>query len=194
MKKPAMHYNSTSARMGVCNTRGDVSESTTETTCKRCQRTDRWREEHARETRSSIKRNIRKWVEALRSGAYKQAKGQLRKVSTTGNILKSTVKVHGYCCLGVACEISRRGEWTPSDAEIYQDRGAKSSDGERAELTREVMKWLGLVDTDPELDTSEGDIVTASELNDRGVSFKTIASAIERTFLKPKKRARRDMR
>ena len=34
-----------------------------------------------------------KWVEALRSGKYKQCKGRLQKKD-------------GYCCLGVLCDIS----------------------------------------------------------------------------------------
>lgn len=38
------------------------------------------------------KKDIRKWVEALRSGEYKQTIGELQN-----NV--------GHCCLGVACEI-----------------------------------------------------------------------------------------
>lgn len=38
------------------------------------------------------KANIRKWVQALRSGEYNQTKGALQDVD-------------GYCCLGVGCRI-----------------------------------------------------------------------------------------
>ena len=45
-----------------------------------------------------------KWLAALRSGEYKQIEGALRLVEYD--------KV-GYCCLGVACEISGQGTWVP---------------------------------------------------------------------------------
>jgi len=38
------------------------------------------------------KKNIRKWVDALRSGEYKQTTGSLHDAD-------------GYCCLGVACKV-----------------------------------------------------------------------------------------
>ena len=44
------------------------------------------------------KENIRKWVEALRSGDFPQ---------TTSTLADSD----GYCCLGVACDISGLGRW-----------------------------------------------------------------------------------
>lgn len=40
-----------------------------------------------------------KWVEALRSGDYQQGMNYLRR----GN---------SFCCLGVLCDISQRGDWT----------------------------------------------------------------------------------
>jgi hypothetical protein len=43
------------------------------------------------------KANLRKWVEALESGRYKQTRESLHKI--------------GYCCLGVWCEIREGGEW-----------------------------------------------------------------------------------
>lgn len=46
-----------------------------------------------------------KWVEALRSGKYKQVTGRLHKKT-------------GFCCLGVACEINRSGwEWQYDEQE-----------------------------------------------------------------------------
>lgn len=44
-----------------------------------------------------------KWVEALRSGKYKQGKMQLRVVLPDGE--------PGFCCLGVACDITNTGSW-----------------------------------------------------------------------------------
>lgn len=42
------------------------------------------------------------WIKALRSGEYKQSAGFLK----TG---------HGFCCLGVLCDVSGYGEWQPYD-------------------------------------------------------------------------------
>jgi hypothetical protein len=44
------------------------------------------------------KKNKRKWIDALRSGKYKQGKGRLK----TEDAILLTNK---HCCLGVACEI-----------------------------------------------------------------------------------------
>ena len=44
------------------------------------------------------------WLKALRSGNYKQGRGQLRYDEN-------------YCCLGVACDISKIGGWR----QIYDD-------------------------------------------------------------------------
>ena len=42
-----------------------------------------------------------KWLEALRSGRYLQTREKLRDKS-------------GFCCLGVACDISGKGTWKAS--------------------------------------------------------------------------------
>ena len=41
-----------------------------------------------------------KWIEALRSGQYRQTQARLR---TSDGL--------GHCCLGVLCDISGQGEW-----------------------------------------------------------------------------------
>ena len=41
-----------------------------------------------------------RWVEALRSGEYKQGLSVLRRIDESGNGQDS------YCCLGVLCEIA----------------------------------------------------------------------------------------
>ena len=65
------------------------------------------------------------WVEALESGEYKRGKLQLKNPDTGG-----------YCCLGVACEISELGSWDTFghylDSKCY--------------LPVKVLKWLGLRD------------------------------------------------
>lgn len=53
-----------------------------------------------------------KWLAALRGGEYQQAQGALRRVEE-GKV--------GYCCLGVACEISGKGRWRTDghDRSVY---------------------------------------------------------------------------
>ena len=50
--------------------------------------------------------NIQKWIDALRSGEYKQIR----------YFLRSTV---GYSALGVACDISGQGEWVIDKSILY---------------------------------------------------------------------------
>lgn len=108
------------------------------------------------------KKNIRKWVKALRSGKYKRGKDSLRDGDK-------------FCCLGVACDISGVGKW--SDAESY--------DGEASTLPTSVSRWLGVYGDNPEFKYGNNETKFASELNDNhNWSFKKIANAIERTFLK----------
>lgn len=45
------------------------------------------------------RRNLRRWIAALRSGKFKQTVGVLRRNDAAGNAV-------GHCCLGVLCEIS----------------------------------------------------------------------------------------
>lgn len=45
------------------------------------------------------KQNLKLWAEALRSGKYQQAQNSLKTDD-------------GYCCWGVACEISGLGTWS----------------------------------------------------------------------------------
>lgn len=48
----------------------------------------------------------KRWVAALRSGEYRQTRGELRDAA-------------GFCCLGVACDISGTGKW---DGPYYRPR------------------------------------------------------------------------
>jgi len=45
-----------------------------------------------------------KWVSALRSGAYQQGHGTLRRGDA-------------FCCIGVLCDVSGLGEWAGSESE-----------------------------------------------------------------------------
>ena len=99
------------------------------------------------------------WVEALRSGEYKQCNYSLRRDES---------KVISYCCLGVLCELYAREHSHFDWAQI----------GIRTWLPVYVMHWAGLTKPDPE--PKYGDH-TLSDLNDRaGYNFEQIAEVIEK--------------
>jgi hypothetical protein len=107
--------------------------------------------------------NARKWVTALRSGAYKQARESLR----VGD---------GFCCLGVACDLYAQEhdkKWD-SPPHIVWD-GPFLFMGKTAELPTNVVVWLGLENCMGRQENG----MTLSEANDTGRSFSEIADIIE---------------
>lgn len=111
--------------------------------------------------------NIRKWVDALRSGKYTQ----------TTNHLHDKV---GFCCLGVACDLYAKDTETGWDP-IYN--GRYSFEGEEAILPPSVRKWLGL-SPNPMVQYVDGENHTLASLNDNlKANFHTIADAIEKEYL-----------
>jgi len=98
--------------------------------------------------------NRKKWIEALESGEYEQGKKRLR------------TEDDGYCCLGVACDISELGEWVDYEGDYeykvgYYSRGASLLDA--------LVDWLGLWD---DLGvTREGNYRSLYIMNDEGASF-----------------------
>ena len=120
--------------------------------------------------------NRRKWVEALRSGKYKQTSGSLHDDN-------------GFCCLGVACEISGLGEWE-RDA-IFGNQTDYRYMGKTGSLPAPVAAWLGLTSKSPTWDegkwSESGNITDDMDdnlavRNDEGVTFAEIADIIERVW------------
>jgi hypothetical protein len=99
--------------------------------------------------------NAQKWVDALRSGKYRQTVKVLRNV-------------FGYCCLGVACEVAiKNGLQLKVEGDLF--------DGKGSWLPERVTKWLGLHDACGKPDSGPA----LTELNDMGKSFSEIADYIE---------------
>lgn len=96
----------------------------------------------------------RQWVEALRSGKYKQGRGRL-----------ATPEGY-YCCLGVLCEISPVKGVVDGYGVYY--------DGYGHHLPPRVQEWAGLSSENPTLVRQQ-----AATLNDTGYSFLEIADLIE---------------
>jgi hypothetical protein len=103
------------------------------------------------------------WIEALRSGEYRQTKGVLRRLNNVG---------YSHCCLGVLCDLHAKkfkGQWT--DGNTYETKGHESS----AFLPGPVWWWAGLNGDSPLADG-----ITLARMNDSGQSFEEIAEVIER--------------
>lgn len=118
-----------------------------------------------------------KWVEALRSGRFKQGMGSLAQESE-GQTL--------YCCLGVACEVYRENGGALSkrkDTFVSMD-GVEWEYGpghDTAGLPTKVARALGISDT-ADLEDETAVVMNKSDLadvNDAGVPFEDIARIIE---------------
>lgn len=102
------------------------------------------------------------WIKALRSGKYKQGKGELRPTPDT------------FCCLGVLCDLHSRTK----EGKEWEVNGAYEYAHVRGTLPIEVSEWAGLDNGDPQI----GRTLKASRLNDTGKTFEYIASRIEKTL------------
>lgn len=144
-------------------------------------------------SKAQIKRNRKAWLEALRSGKFKQTKGKLR--SRNG----------AYCCLGVACEVlevprvwdSREYQYgTEEVLDLMKDEyiePSKWNDYSSTSLPRVAAALLGVDQHEVRLakpvtfthkgeECSEDNLI---ELNDTyGWSFAQIADAIEKNGLR----------
>ena len=117
------------------------------------------------------------WVEALRSGKYKQGKSALKV---------KTKKGFKYCCLGVLCELyqeTHKKKLPEGENNAFDIEGAFRFDRETTFPPHKVVRWAGLSDRDPWLDFPSGKQFTLSELNDEeGKKFFTIANLIEKNL------------
>ncbi len=112
----------------------------------------------------------KRWVEALRSGEYRQGTHALKQVvyDATG---EQYVK---YCCLGVLCDLHQKATalslWR-SDTQ----RGVQTYCDSLCYLPCDVFAWAGLQSHDPMVEDS-----SLSCLNDAGgFTFDMIADKIE---------------
>ena len=117
-----------------------------------------------------LNENAKKWVEALRSGKFKQGK----------NFLHS-IEGDTFCCLGVACELAVKEGIIPEP--ILKDTGTyvygDENDSSNGFLPRAVKNWLGLGDVSGRLKMETGN-TSLTNLNDSGTyDFNAIADIIE---------------
>lgn len=108
-----------------------------------------------------MKPKIKKlWVEALRSGKYKQGSGRLRTFSDA------------YCCLGVLCDLHRKETGRQWRRNSHGDWVYLSATGA---LPEEVSNWAGLKCGNPALGLD-----SAISHNDSGTPFPDIADRIQK--------------
>lgn len=117
-----------------------------------------------------------RWIEALRSGEYKQGKKCLHAIDGS------------FCCLGVLCDIHAKEnsrEWNTEYVQdgIDDDHTAIAYGTDFDILPVEVMLWAALSTMQATLPRSihHGKISgsSLSYLNDAGLTFEQIANAIE---------------
>jgi hypothetical protein len=145
-----------------------------------------------------------KWVKALRSGKYKQAKDYLKTEievfdDESGETSRNEI---GYCCLGVLCEIAPGIKWSGNHYVITQKKLAKvfpdqkdeeienydwERSGDQVVITGEALpaplyKHFGMDKTV----TYHGDRLDVhsklTRMNDQGESFEKIADYIEKVL------------
>lgn len=108
----------------------------------------------------------REWVEALRSGKYKQGSGRLRDDTDR------------YCCLGVLCDIVKDriggAHWSASVG--CYDFSAPGSFDSASIIPLSVVKLTGVENE------WGGHVIgrNLTSINDEGVGFSQIADLIER--------------
>lgn len=99
------------------------------------------------------------WVDALRSGEYKQTTDTLQNRG-------------GYCCLGVACAVAQKNGVT-----VLVDAIDHSVLGDNLTDQTDVFKWLGLSQANGAIGRTQTQLTT---LNDRGrLTFNELADVIE---------------
>lgn len=118
------------------------------------------------------KENIKKWVDALRSGKYRQGSGKLYNGST-------------FCCLGVACEVALENgvPLVKAPSKRVNSTPCYEYDGAAYSLPKSVQNWLGLDQTCPTI-VKNGERKDAIQMNDEDQQpFSVIAACIQGTYL-----------
>lgn len=107
------------------------------------------------------------WVEALRSGKYKQTKN---KLATS----------EGFCCLGVLCDVAVKNglSMEVEESGIIAGRRCTIYAGSGTYLPSVVREWSGIKSSAGEYGPGY-ESRCLSDDNDRGDTFEMIASTIE---------------
>lgn len=128
---------------------------------------------HSKTNSRVNKEVIRKWVQALRSGEYKQGKDMLKGSDGC------------FCCLGVLCDLAVKEDVIASretDKDGYTFFGREN---EEYVLPSDVVDWVGLDSDNPDISDTNGKRDAITFWNDTvGKSFIELADMIEKEFLR----------
>lgn len=121
-----------------------------------------------------------KWVAALRSGKFEQAKEALKKGD-------------GYCCLGVLCTLTPEEVGKFEGAKYYYNRKRFDEDefgnsveqppyrvSEDGELPESVQEWSGIKSSDGSINSIRKNLVGLNDTDE--ASFCEIADIIEEHY------------
>lgn len=103
------------------------------------------------------------WVEALRSGHYRQGRGALRSATNE------------FCCLGILCNLHAQAH--PEIAKTQTSRRVYL--GGSTYPVETVAKWAGLRYHRGCFYAANGDVKCLAEMNDSDKTFLEIAAVIE---------------
>ena len=119
----------------------------------------------------NMKKEVKdKWLEALRSGKYKQGRGFLKQELLTE-------EGFCYCVLGVLCEVIKEEVGLTEET-----RGSvRRFDGLTASLPKQAQLYTGLYSQLPQVRHKQRKVSIAS-LNDIGMPFSELADIIEKQF------------
>lgn len=105
------------------------------------------------------------WVDALRSGKYRQARGRLRD---DGDAM---------CCLGVLCDIVAPDNWRYEEDQ-YRGPDGWHQDNFQMGIPENLLKTVGFEVSEPIIEY-KGERQAISLVNDGGATFAEIADLIE---------------
>jgi hypothetical protein len=108
-----------------------------------------------------------KWVQALRSGGYKQTKEVLRNSD-------------GFCCLGVLCDLYKKEPNSNVDWQHNKGKDYYSFFDDESCLPKPVLEWSGIKILTARYSYGSIGGNTLIYHNDSGATFLQIADIIER--------------
>lgn len=116
------------------------------------------------------------WVQALRSGGYKQGRAALCRVYADGS--------KAYCCLGVLCDLYQKNQTKNKKKKLSVKAEVTGSfiifNGNGGVLPNAVKNWAGMSSFDGQIYASYDPNLV--RMNDNGKTFIQIADHIERFY------------
>ena len=113
-----------------------------------------------------IKERAMQLADALESGKYQQTRSHLRDA-------------RGFCCLGVACDVSGLGKWVPWTNGHYS-----TYMGASRRLPSQVARYFNFASETGEARLDAGRSVELTTMNDEGKTFAEIAAFIRENWEK----------